>query len=50
MSIADKIVTIAENEQKVYDAGYSKGKSETDGGGYDEGFSDGVKSEYDRFC
>lgn len=28
MSIADKLSTIAENEQKVYDAGYEKGKSE----------------------
>lgn len=31
MSIADKLTTIAENEQKVYEAGYNKGKSE--GGG-----------------
>lgn len=34
MSIADKLQTIAENEQKVYDAGYEKGKAE--GGGSDE--------------
>ena len=27
MSIADKLTTIAENQQKVYDAGYSVGKS-----------------------
>ena len=31
MSIADKLVTIAENEQKVYDAGYEKGKAENEG-------------------
>lgn len=31
MSIAEKLQTIAENEQKVYDAGYNKGKAE--GGG-----------------
>ncbi len=28
MSIADKLTTIAENEQKVYNAGYEKGKAE----------------------
>lgn len=32
MSIAEKLQTIAENEQKVYDAGYEKGKAE---GGFD---------------
>ena len=34
MSIADKLTTIAENEQKVYQAGYDKGKAE----GGDEGW------------
>ena len=33
MSIAEKLQTIAENEQKVYEAGYAKGKSEGGGGG-----------------
>ncbi len=33
MTIAEKLQTIAENEQKVYDAGYAKGKAE--GGGDD---------------
>lgn len=33
MSIADKLQTILENEQKVYNAGYEKGKSEGGGGG-----------------
>lgn len=35
MSIADKLQTILENEQKVYNAGYEKGKSEGGGGGTD---------------
>lgn len=34
MSIAEKLVTVAENVQKVYDAGYEKGKAE--GGGSDD--------------
>lgn len=33
MSIADKLTQIAENEQRVYNAGYTKGKSEGGGGG-----------------
>ena len=32
MSIAEKLQTILENEQKVYNAGYEKGKSEGGGG------------------
>lgn len=44
MTIAEKLQTIAENEQKVFDAGYAKGQAEG-GGGYDEG----VQAEYDRF-
>jgi hypothetical protein len=32
MSIADKLTTVAENVQKVYQAGYDKGKSEGGGG------------------
>ncbi len=51
MSIADKLQTIAENEQRVYDAGYEKGKS---GGGdttatYEQGVEDGKQREYDAF-
>jgi hypothetical protein len=34
MSIAEKLQTIAENEQKVYDAGYNKGKAEGGGDNY----------------
>lgn len=29
MSIADKLITIAENEQRVYESGYAKGVSDT---------------------
>ena len=51
MSIADKLVTIAENEQRVYDAGYEKGKQE--GGdtetAYSQGFDAGKQAEYDEF-
>ena len=51
MSIAEKLQTIAENEQKVYDAGFEKGKSQ--GGNteetYNNGFEAGKKSEYDAF-
>lgn len=36
MNIAEKLTTIAENEQKVYNAGYEKGKAE--GGGETEDF------------
>ena len=31
MSISEKLTTIAENQQKVFDAGYNKGKSESSG-------------------
>ena len=48
MSIADKLTQIAENEQKVYDAGYAAGQA-AGGGGYDEGYADGKQAEYDRF-
>jgi hypothetical protein len=52
MSIAEKLIQIAANEQKVYNAGYEKGKSE--GGdtqaaydqGYAEGYNEGVKPSY----
>lgn len=45
MTVAEKLTTIAENEQKVFDAGYSKGIGES----YEQGFADGEKSEHDRF-
>lgn len=51
MSIAEKLTQIAENEQKVYEAGYEKGKAE--GGdtteAYEQGVADGKKAEYDAF-
>lgn len=51
MSIAEKLQTIAENQQNVYNAGYEKGKAE--GGdtetAYNNGFDDGKKAEYDEF-
>lgn len=46
MSIAEKLLTIAENEQKVYDAGFEAGRLS---GGYGEGYEAGQKAEYDRF-
>ena len=46
MTIAEKLTTIAENEQKVYDAGYSAGQAD---GGYNEGFDAGKQAEYNRF-
>lgn len=51
MSIAEKLQTVAENQQKVYNAGYNKGKAE--GGdteaAYQEGIEQGKQAEYDRF-
>lgn len=51
--IATKLTTIAENQQKVYDAGYEKGKAEGGGGNtaraYQQGFSDGKQAERDLF-
>ncbi len=48
-AIAKKLTQIAENEQRVYDAGKAEGYQK----GYDEGNADGVeegkKSEYDLF-
>lgn len=41
MAIAEKLTTIAENQQKVYDAGYEKGKAEGGGGSYEEGYEQG---------
>lgn len=41
MSIADKLTVIAENQQRVYDAGYAKGKAEGgESGGGDDGYYD----------
>lgn len=52
MSIADKLAAIAENEQKVYVAGFQAGSSQ--GGGdteeaYNEGYAEGQKAAHDKF-
>ena len=50
MSIAEKLVTIAENQQRVYEAGYAKGRNETDTEKvYNDGVADGKEAEYNRF-
>ena len=49
MTIEEKITLIAENEQRVYNAGVEKGKAEVGEGIYEEGFEAGKKSEYDAF-
>lgn len=46
MTISEKLVQIAENEKKVYDAGYTEGLNK---GGYADGFDAGKKAEYDAF-
>ena len=42
MSIAEKLTLIAENQQKVYDAGKAAG-------GYQDGYDAGKKAQYDAF-
>ena len=49
MSIADKLTTIAENEQKVYDAGKIYGYGSGLMNGYEDGMRDGKQAEYDAF-
>ena len=54
MSIADKLTQITENEQRVFNAGESKGyeKGYTEGinkGGYADGYEEGKKAECDTF-
>lgn len=46
MSIAQKLKTVAENQQKVYAAGYAEGQRS---GNYGEGYEAGQLAEYDRF-
>ena len=45
MSVADKLSLIAENQTKVFEAGYEKGKSENN---YEEAYEAGQKSMYDE--
>lgn len=47
--IAEKLTTIAENQQKVYDAGFTAGQTQGGGGSYDQGYTDGKQAEHDRF-
>lgn len=46
MSIAEKLTTIAENQQRVYDAGYAKGQAEGGGINYDEVYNEGYNDGY----
>ncbi len=48
MSIAEKLQIVAENVQRVYQAGYDKGAAEGGGGGYDEGYADGEAEGYNK--
>ena len=51
MSIAKKLKTVAENQQKVYDAGFTAGQAtggNTDAA-YQAGFDAGKQAEYDAF-
>ena len=48
MSIAEKLQTIAENEQKVFDAGYEKGKAEGGGDSYYDTFWDSFQDNGNR--
>ena len=41
MSIEEKLTTIAENQQAVFDAGYNKGKAEGGGGDVQKAFEEG---------
>lgn len=48
MSISEKLATIAENQQKVYDAGYNKGKSEGGGDNWYDTFWDAYQNNGSR--
>lgn len=51
MSIAEKLKIVAENQQKVYDAGFTAGQAtggDTDAA-YQEGFDAGKQAEWDMF-
>lgn len=51
MNIADKLTQIAENEQKVYDAGYEAGRADADDSeeAYNQGVEDGKYAEWNAF-
>lgn len=46
MSISEKLTQIAENEPKVYDAGYVKGYTEGETKGFESGKSEGIEEGY----
>ena len=46
MSIADKLTTIAENQQAVYTAGYNQGSSDGGGAAYQIGYETGLSEGY----
>lgn len=46
MTISEKLTAMAENQQRVYDAGYAKGQAEAD---TEAAYNEGVQAEYDRF-
>lgn len=51
MSIAEKLQAVAENQQRVYDAGFSAGQAsggDTDAA-YNEGYTAGQQAEWDAF-
>lgn len=49
MTMAEKLTTIAENQQKVYDAGYAAGSSIDYDTAFAEGYTQGEKDAYDAF-
>lgn len=48
MSVAEKLIRIAENEQKVYDKGYQQGGKNGYQDGYEEGFLQGKQNGYEE--
>lgn len=48
MTIADKLTTIAENEQKIYDKGFADGQSQGGGDSYYDTFWDGFQDYGNR--
>ena len=48
MTIAEKMLRARSDYDEVYDAGYTKGQSESDGG-YDEGYAAGARDAYDEY-
>lgn len=49
MSVATKLQTIAENEQRVYEAGKQKGYTEGEAKGREEGIAEGKQAEWSEF-